>query len=1536
MARKTLHQLAYTAIRIEGGLIPAEELTRLTTLESPEKTEQTEAHYQIPKGLKLRDEIARNFKIAQNLWADFNALRQRQDAEPHRTTVNEFLLPLLRQTLGYTELATAPAVQASNSHHHSYQIGHAALGGRMPVVLAGHDQPLDQAAERFGDTNPDTGRTRKRSPYMLAQEALNASDTSLWAVVSNGLKLRILRDNPSLTRPAYVEVDLEAIFAEELYADFTAFWLLTHSSRFGKLANDGAAEPADCPWERWRNAGQQTGVTARMNLRYQVADALRSLGTGFLSHPANTALRAQLQDPETSSQTRQAFFEQLLSLVYRFIFLATVEDRTDATTGRSLIFTPEVTDAEQQRYWAGYSLTWLRERALRRSSHDTHSDLWQALSITFDGLATGQPALGLPALGGLFAAEQCPLLASAQLDNRHLLAGVFQLGYFRQPTGLTRVNYRDMGAEELGSVYESLLELVPDLQHLSQPHAARLAFVGDKDDANSDSSTKGNTRKLTGSYYTPDSLVQELIKSALEPVLAQTIASHPADPVGAVLQLTVCDPACGSGHFLLAAARRMADEVAKLRAQANGGAPTPADYRHALRDVVSHCIYGVDKNPMAIALAKTALWLEAYTPDRPLTFIDHHLQVGDALLGVLDPKVLENGIPDAAYAVLSGDDKAVASELKKRNKLDLKSWKQVVANDLFAATSLAQDADAVEHLADDSLASIAAKRSAWAKASEDAQHSALAHMADAYVAAFLAPKVPEGAERIPLSGYLWGLLHPNATQADRQGTAEAAAALCRTHGVFHWWLAFPQVAAKGGFSVMLGNPPWEVSQLGEEEFFSARAPSIAKLSGDKRKKAIKALADSQPWLWKDYQVAKRGYESENLFFRESGRYPLTAIGKINTYRLFAESFLGLIGKSGRAGFIVPTGIATDDTAKYFFQRLVESRRLWSYFGFKNERFLFPRPVEHTVTFGLLTLGGAEALSTEMEFCWLAYTIAEMKDERRRVILSPNELLSVNPNTKTAPVFRTKRDAELTKKIYSEVPVLVRESSVAEDGRELTQEVNFWGVSFSQGLFNMTGASGLFKDTPSRTGHLCLPLYEAKLIHQFDHRWATFIPDPATANDDWESRDVTSSEKVDPSYQVAPRYWVDEREVLARLARVPSRLASAWLVWRHATDAALSDEGGEPELATLAQCRDALTLALAAWVAGAVFRQQVAQGAPAAPAPLPAPGLFDAADELGHPPVPAASTEGPGWTTATAWKATQATERLMASQYPRLADALKADGTEGKKALPAFQKWALQDDPAQGLGLSTDELAQLHTLQQGDAGSLEMRFLDEWVDRRSPRWLMGWRRNARSTDERTTIATVMPRTGQGDSMFLWSCAPSIGIGLQAALLANLSVVPFDFVARQKVGGVNYSFYFMKQLPVVQPDRYTSSDLAFIVPRVLELTHTAHDMQAWADDLLAAMPEADPRPPAQRGTPLPPFPWNPERRARLRAELDAYYARLYGLTRDELRYILDPADVMGPDYPSETFRVLKNNEMREFGEYRTQRLVLEAWDELARDQ
>jgi hypothetical protein len=200
---------------------------------------------------------------------------------------------------------------------------------------------------------------------------------------------------------------------------------------------------------------------------------------------------------------------------------------------------------------------------------------------------------------------------------------------------------------------------------------------------------------------------------------------------------------------------------------------------------------------------------------------------------------------------------------------------------------------------------------------------------------------------------------------------------------------------------------------------------------------------------------------------------------------------------------------------------------------------------------------------------------------------------------------------------------------------------------------------------------------------------------------------------------------------------------------------------------------------------------------------------------------------------------------------------------------------------------------------------------------------GLARHTNATNERTVIASVVPRVGVGNNLPLMLFAVDAASDKLAGLVGNLCALVFDFVARHKVGGTHLNYFIYKQLPVLPPNHYTPADLAFIVPRVLELTYTAHDLRAWGEDLAAY----DPRPAAERGRP---FAWNPERRAQLRAELDAYYARLYGLTRDELRYILDPADVMGTDYPSETFRVLKEGELRAYGEYRTRRLALEAWD------
>ncbi len=1477
MAKRPTHQLAYRAIRIEGGLIPAEELNRLTLLADPKATEQTESHYRIAKGLKLRDEIARDFKIALSQWQDFKVLRLRQDVRAHEVTVREWLLPLLRDVLHFHDAGRCAAIERSG---HQFAVGHAGNGGRVPLVFAGFDEPLDAAAERFGETNPDTGKTRRRSPFMLAQEALNATDSSLWAIVSNGLTLRILRDNASLTRPAYIEVDLEALFSEELLADFSAFWLLAHASRFGSAETP----PSDCPWERWRAFGQQAGVTVRGKLRNQVEAALRALGTGFLSHPANAALRAALQSAE-GGYDRQAFFEELLRLVYRLIFLATVEDRRDRATGERLVFTPDATEEAKARYLAGYSLTWLRERAVRRSQHDRHADLWQALTITFGALTSGQPALGLPALGGLFDGDQCAHLDKAQLDNRYLLAAVFQLGWFRADGGLSRVNYRDMGPEELGSVYESLLELVPDLQGLASATTARLAFVGDDE---TDASTKGNTRKLTGSYYTPDSLVQELIKSALEPVIAQTVKANPERPVEALLSLTVCDPACGSGHFLLSAARRLADEVALHRAatEREGGAPTPSDYRHALRDVVSRCMFGVDKNPMAIQLAKTALWLEAYSPDRPLSFVDHHLRVGDALLGVLDPEVLEQGIPDEAYTALSGDDKEVAKALKRQNKADLQSWRQIAGGDLLTQAGLAAQAVSVETLDDGTPENLAAKRQAWSQAEADARRSTFARLADTYVAAFLAPKLADAGATVPLSGYMWGVL---SGQAPRAEVEYAAQALCRHHSVFHWWLAFPQVAAAGGFSVMLGNPPWERFTLKEEEFFASRSPLVAQARHKaERARRIALLADgllmhtvapeveaseglsppnrAEQMLYRDFVKAHREAEVAKHFSRESRRFALTGTGDVNTYALFAESILQATARSGRAGFIVPTGIATDDSTKAYFGHVASGGRLVSFYDFENSDAVFPA-VHRSYKFALMTLGSV----AQADFVCFASQIEHLTDARRHFTLSPEEFTLINPNSLTCPIFRSQEDADLVKRFYRNTPIFIRDGVADEN----------WRLDLRR-MFHMSDDSGSFFQAPSAG---LTPLFEAKMVHQFDHRWANYVGTESGVVGEVEPEKTSEAQKADPNFVARPRYWIGKREVLARIARVPARVARSWL----ALD---SDRHGTGTASPNAALAD-LLVALAQWVAGELFHR-----------------------------VSGAIPSSEGWSPTQAHPYIAETEQLFKTRFHRLSDVLRGEGLTTRRALTDFPKWAIQNRDAR---MSDGELTDLAEALLLDTKSEALpTLIDRWMDHRSPRWLMGWRDICRSTDERTLIASVLPRVGVGHKMPLFRFSEQTTARLAAAFLANLDSLSLDYVARQKVSGTSLTYHYLKQFPLLPPDHYSESDFAFIVPRVLELTYTAHDLKDWGQDLAAY----DPRPVTNQGGP---FGWNPERRARLRAELDAYYARLYGLSRDELRYILDPKDMMGEYYPSETFRVLQEGEIRAFGEYRTRRLVLEAWDQ-----
>ncbi len=1280
MPRRRAATLHFNAIQLVGGLLPASLIEQIARQAAPKMTPQD---YGLPKGMRLQVPLDQAWIQAKGLWEEAKELRSRG---VDSAVGVHFSQRLLKEVFGWGDLQACDARQIGEA---SFPINYRAFGGTVPLVLTSlPSEELDKGYKQFGQDN------RRRSPHSCLQECLNVDDAANWGVLSNGTTIRLLHDNPALVKPAYVAIALDQLFDGGLFDEFTVLWLLLQASRFQR---DGEGE---CVLDNWKAKGQQTGERALNKLRDGVQLALENLANGMLQHRANQALIAQLESNELSTQV---FFQELLRLVYRLLFLCVAEDR-------GLLFA-EGTDSERQAiYRQGYSLSRLRDLAIRRSAYEgQYSDFWKVQRLVFAELDRGDSPLGLPGLGGLFAREKCVHLDQLEIPNGFLLEAVKAIGWFfdEQSQSRTRINYRDLNTEEFGSVYESLLELHPLIN--SSGGIWRLVLGGGA----------GSDRKTTGSYYTPDGLVQELIKSALLPVIRERLknATTAEEKEAALLAIRVLDPACGSGHFLLAAARRLALELARIRA--GDDQPSEELRQQCMREVVAKCIYGVDRNPMAVELCKVALWMEAIEPGKPLGFLDAHIQCGDSLVGVFDPKVLDGGIPDGAYKPLTGDEKDVCTSLKKDNQAFAKRGQGDLFSGIQAAivTPSQEDFEAIE---EEDLAGLRAKQQAYADWLEEPAVQRQRLAANTYTAALFLEKKAASRNLVPTSEHLDALLRGGALPETIETAVQLAAKVFR---FLHWHLAFPDAIAAGGFDCVLGNPPWERIKLQEKEFFAARSEAIAtapnKAARERLIQALSAVDSSETdlALVQEFEIAKREAEGSGEFIRGSGRFMLTAVGDLNTYALFAELFLQLIAPEGRTGLIVPTGIATDNSTKAYFEAISSRGRLVSLYDFENRDGLFPA-VDSRMKFALVTLGNCVEAT---DFVFFATDNNQLADSRRHFTLSADDIALINPNTRTCPVFRSQMDAELTKKIYGRVPVLIDEA--------LGEQGNPWGIKFMT-MFHMSNDSHLFFDEPAAER---LPLYEAKLIHHYDHRWATYDADGS-------SRDVTLAEKQDPEFYVRPRYWVRGQEVR---------------------------------------------------------------------------------------------------------------------------DRLKAQGWDRE-------------------------------------------------------WLMGWRDICRGTDERTVIASVAPVAGVGNKIpLMFIKQPIHGMNSVTALIGDLTCLVYDFCARQKIGGTTMNFFIFKQLPVLPPSTYNEAAIAFIQPRVLELTYTSHDLKPWAEDL---------------GYDGPPFRFVPERRALLRAELDAFYAHLYGLNRDELRYILDPAELMGPDYPSETFRVLKNNEIRQYGEYRTQRLVLEAWDRL----
>lgn len=758
----------FSSIRIEGSILSPDILDHLE-----DSVGQRPADFGLDSGIKVKDEIVRAWADAQDYWRIFQRKLETLKADSPATTEtrNNWIVPLLG-LLGYQLEFQAKGAEANAK---TYAISHRVINRAHTVLhIAGYREPAGL------DRKPERTATRM-SAHAMVQEYINLSE-ELYGLVTNGRILRLLRDSSRLIKLSYLEFDLDRIFTDGLFADFAILYRLLHITRL-PTSTEAAAESHI---ERYHQDSLDSGARIRDGLSQAVEQAIRAFANGFLAHTDNDVLRAEIAAGKLTSDT---YYQYLLRLIYRLLFLLVIEER-------GLVFPPSANPAQREIYERYYSLQRLRRLSEKRHLADRRKrDLWLSLLATFRLFEAHGPGekLGLaPLAGDLFSSDAIGVLEKSTLGNDVLLGCLRALSLYQNPDTrqLIRVNYAALNVEEFGSVYEGLLKYSTGFEVNTNPPSFELQPGADD----------------TQSHYTPDDLVQPLIKHSLDYLIAEKLKAP--NPAQALLELRVTDISCGSGHILLAAARRIAIELAIARTGEEQ--PSPPAFRVAIRDVIRECIYGVDLNPLAVELCKVALWLEAHNPGEPLNFLDHHIKCGNAIVGFARREEVERGVPDEAFATMPGDDKETAVILRKRNKQERVAHE---AGQIPIAPALQKQLDDIlrgwhdlatlpEHTPDE----IEAKKARYLAFTQSQDAEVLNQIAAIPIAQFYLTKTPANLQKFVTDDafrrYWKGEMSPQG-----QATAQAWA-LAERRRFFHWFLEFPEIIARGGFDCILGNPPY--------------------------------------------------------------------------------------------------------------------------------------------------------------------------------------------------------------------------------------------------------------------------------------------------------------------------------------------------------------------------------------------------------------------------------------------------------------------------------------------------------------------------------------------------------------------------------------------------------------------------------------------------------------------------------------------------------------------------------------------------------
>lgn len=1117
-----------------------------------------------------------------SLRNDWNFYKERAGNErlvnkdPYGTRRARDLMERLLQSLGYKLDRQVANIEVAGT---GYDISYTCPDlGNMPFVIIGENITTDGSINTLDKCSLDyraKGNMRKKSAHATMLEYLNATE-NVYGIISNGQILRIIRNSGQLVKLTYIEFDLRRMLEEDKYTEFCLMFRLLHASRF-RTSGD---EP--CVMERWFNMSIESGNRIRNGLSRAVQTTMETIGNAVLTSKGegNDALRRAFAD---GTMDAARLNKELIHFIYRLLFLFIIEER-------GLVYQiPDSVDApdyKQQCLWQDIYKKYYAASRLRRLSELSYlkqrqySDLWQGLMDTFHLFEpdTFGEKLGIKPLGGvLFGTETLHWLKQCQVSNRDLLAAFAALNEFTdERQQRVKINYSSLDVEEFGSVYEGILEMRPFVQPGVAASDWQFGFVG------------GLDRQSTSSYYTRPDLVQNLIKTTLEPVIKEKMANCATteEKIKALLNMKVCDAASGSGHIVLAMARTIAWYVCTLRTGEDN--PASLDYRQALREVISRCVYAVDYNPDAVELCKVVLWIEGYCAGKPLSFLDHHIRCGNSVLGVSDLQMLIDGVPDKA---LTAEDKDTLKALKKMNQEAVKAVNGNTGNEptfgfenpfgieemSIAQIGLADKIRFINHLPEDTLEQEIVKQLRWQELMASARVDCLRRACDIYAYAFyhnvkadelykdkggtnkeldLEAEVPytktvmralqeiEAMECLekgePLPTYYRQLSADFKTEVRR---------IAEEQRFFHWCVEFPEVfAANKGFDVMCGNPPWDKIKVEDKKWFEShgRADIVNAGTASQRKKAISDLPSTDPILYKEYAKALADAEALSRFVRLAGRFDLTATGDIDLYPMFAELCLSFSKEAW--GLVMPTGIAVNDSNKAFFSKLIDENRLVSLYDFENREKLFE--IDSRFKFCLITAGKAQTEPRTVSGGFYLTRLDHLLDPRRIYMLRTDDFARLNPNTKTCPVFRTSRDAKLTAKIYRNSTILYN---------EITGE-NPWNIKFGS-MIHMSNDSYLFRTYAQLTaqgatlngntfttvdGETYVPLYEGKMIWHYNHHYGTWPTEGERPN----SINMPSLDELsNPNSHIMPWYWVPLSAVKDRLVKKDKDGNVVW-EWKH--------------------------------------------------------------------------------------------------------------------------------------------------------------------------------------------------------------------------------------------------------------------------------------------------------------------------------------------------------------------------------------------------